>query len=562
MLSQLTENFRLLVAEVEKQVRDTAACLRAVDEVRIEKIHLRDDYIDNMKGIIHNRSFRLMLEHPKLNKPQVDTVRALGIATDNLENVADFCTHIADQTHFLSRLDFLTTFEPGLYFDEILPMLPVIEPAILGKDATLAFRICRCEFRLDALYKRHFQEIMRLLESGGQVPDLITSLFIIRYLERTGDALLNIGEAALSSILGEKFKIHQVSALDHAAAELAEPGDSGPQSGENPALDGDDLELHGSCLEDLEYSPMGETRSGCRIGRIRNLARRGAGNWTLFKEGSLPKISLEKKNLERWNELVPGLVPRVIGYHEQDDHAHLLLEYLQGQTFQDLLLNEDFPRVLSVLEALTQLMADLWDRTVANERANPQFTRQLQARLPDILRLHPSFDTPERGIGDLRIPAFSSQIQRLAALEQELAAPFSVFIHGDFNNDNLIVEPGERRVRFIDVNRSRQGDYLQDVTVFLLSNFRLPVFEHALRERITEVNRRMFHFAHRFANDRGDSSFEKRCALGLVRSFLTSTRFVADESFAVELYRRAVYLTDRLLDQKPKTFHFPEEILE
>ena len=562
MLSQLSENLRLLVAEVEKQVRDTAVCLEKADDVLIEKIHLRDDYIDNMKGIIHNRSFRMMLEHPEMSKPQVETVRAIGIATDNLENVADFCTHIADQTQFLSHLDFLAAFEPVLYFDEILPMLPVIEPAILQKDATLAFRICRSEFRLDTLYKRHFRQIMRQLEDRGQVPDLITSLFIIRYLERTGDALLNIGEAALSSILGEKFKIHQVSALDHAASELADPESAQEAARKNAPVPGNVGDTREPGLDDLEYAPMAETRSGCRIGRIRNLARRGAGNWTLFKEGPISKISQERQNLERWNEMVPGQVPKVIGYHEQDDYAHLLLEYLHGQTFQDILLNADDSRVLSVLEAICELLAGLWDRTLIPEPVNPKFIRQLQTRLPDILRLHPDFDTPERGIGELTILPFSRQIDQLAAMERNLDAPFSVFIHGDFNNDNLIIEPGERRVRFIDVNRSRQGDYLQDVTVFLLSNFRLPVFEPALRHRITEVNQRMFSFAHKFACDRGDSSFQIRCAIGLVRSFLTSTRFVASESFSVVLYRRAVYLTERLLEGYPKNFHFPEEILK
>ncbi len=557
MLNPLIENFQLIIAEVEKQLQDTRLCLQAQNVITDEKVHLRDDYVDNMKGIIQNRSFRLMLEHPEMTKPQVDTVRAIGIATHNLENIADFCTHVVDQTHFLGDLSFLADFELPLFFQEILEVLPLILPAIVDKKANLALRICRAEFRLDDLYKKHFDSIMGRLENGGEVRNLITSLFIIRYLERTGDCLLNIGEAALSCILGEKFKIHQYTALDQVTGGhdgLHADGSSIPErmDASNP-----------DAVLALDYQTIAETRSGCRIARIRNPGKRGAGNWTLYKEGPIHKVIQEKENLEKWDTLIPGLVPRVIGYQEVEDHAQILLEYLEGMTFQELLLGEG-DQYLQALEAMQQLLLSVWSQTRTDDPVPSGFMEQLSGRLSDIIRLHPEFDTPESTIGPVTIRSFSSRIRRLAELEQGILAAFRVFIHGDFNNDNVIIRPGEGTIHLIDVNRSRMGDYLQDITVFLLSNARLPVFESRIRRRIAEVNRSMYRFAADFAAQNGDHSFGLRCSLGLIRSFLTSTRFVAKDSFATGLYHRAMYLADRILesDGRNMAFSFPEEILD
>ena len=66
-------------------------------------------------------------------------------------------------------------------------------------------------------------------------------------------------------------------------------------------------------------------------------------------------------------------------------------------------------------------------------------------------------------------------LERAAELEASLAPPVSVRLHGDFNANNIVYDAETDRVHFIDVHRSGQGDYLQDIGVLLVSNVRNPI---------------------------------------------------------------------------------------
>ena len=105
-------------------------------------------------------------------------------------------------------------------------------------------------------------------------------------------------------------------------------------------------------------------------------------------------------------------------------------------------------------------------------------------------------------------------------------------------------------------------DYIQDVSVFMVSNYRLQILEARSRARILSVARKFHQFAAKFARDAGDDTFEYRLAFGLARSFATSTRFVLDKSLARAMYLRARYLIERAIEVSPENanrFHLPVE---
>jgi hypothetical protein len=107
-------------------------------------------------------------------------------------------------------------------------------------------------------------------------------------------------------------------------------------------------------------------------------------------------------------------------------------------------------------------------------------------------------------------------------------------------------------------------DYVQDVSVFLVSNHRLQVFDAPVRRRINRVVMRFHEFAQEFAEGAEDTTFSARLALGLARSFASSTRFVLDEEFAKSMFLRSRYLLDRLLAwdaQDLASFRIPPEVL-
>ncbi|MGD8629560.1 MAG: hypothetical protein PVG72_02415, partial [Gammaproteobacteria bacterium] len=113
---------------------------------------------------------------------------------------------------------------------------------------------------------------------------------------------------------------------------------------------------------------------------------------------------------------------------------------------------------------------------------------------------------------------------------------------------------------FIDLHRSRYMDYVQDVSVFMVSNYRLQVLDVPLRRRILQLTRDFYRFAADFAEKSGDRTFEIRLALGLARSFVTSTRFILDKSLARAMFMRSRYLLEQVLATEPgqeKSYRVP-----
>jgi hypothetical protein len=107
-------------------------------------------------------------------------------------------------------------------------------------------------------------------------------------------------------------------------------------------------------------------------------------------------------------------------------------------------------------------------------------------------------------------------------------------------------------------------DFVQDVSVFLMSNFRIPEFRPRRRAQINRVIEMQLDFARLFAADQGDRTFEARLGLGLVRSLVSSTRFDIRRSFADEMLRRALYLLERLSSVREgdfDAFKLPQDVL-
>ena len=237
---------------------------------------------------------------------------------------------------------------------------------------------------------------------------------------------------------------------------------------------------------------------------------------------------------------------KVVEYRENSRDAALVVEYLDGHNLQELVLNTEPDLLEEALESLESTVRTIWDKTKSQERVRPGFLSQMKNRLDDVYHVHPYFRDDSKKIGRLHLPRFDELLAENEALDELLEAPFSVFCHGDFNLDNVIYDARQRRVHFIDVHRSSHMDYAQDVSVFLISSFRMPVFDRKLRQRLNRVIISFYEFASAFAEDNGDETFQARLGLGLVRSFVTSTRFELERILAENMIQRAAYLLRRI----------------
>jgi phosphate uptake regulator/aminoglycoside phosphotransferase len=535
----LDENFRFLIMEVQNQIKATYEFVLAPTPSTYDKIFSKDDYIDNLKNVIENKCF-MTLNQTKLNPEQMKYLRAVHVITINLERIGDYCVNIAKQMGYLTTPRFLENFDYKDSFLKIHATISEILPVLQKANLSGALSICRMEDELDGMYKENFDKIMIHLRIGRNVEDHITSLFIIRYLERIGDSLLNIGEALLFVIIGERIKIQQFQALQRNLSKSGLQGD----------------------VTDVDFLGIWGSRSGCRIARVEEKKSPQARN-SIFKEGNLRKIRQEKINLECWNEIFPGLVPKVFSYQEEGDNASLLTEFLSGCTLDEAIFNADSEILENALFIFEQTVQHIWEQTLSRHDMPTNMMRQVGDRMSSILQVHPEFMRPAMGMGSVAIPSLGELIKQCMDIEARYPAPFSVFIHGDFNINNIIYSHQEQKVYFIDLHRSQHADYVQDVSVFLVSNFRLPVLEQEARERITRTITSFYAFAKAFAVENRDESFDIRLGLGVARSLYTSTRFELNRSFAQSMYNRSLFLMERLAEQSPQdltNFTFPLEI--
>jgi phosphate uptake regulator/aminoglycoside phosphotransferase (APT) family kinase protein len=542
----IDRNFRFLAIEVIKQVERAHRFLKGPDPEIERQIKSRDDYIDHLKGIIENKSFAYLRQRADIDKKTGDMIRSLNVVTANLERIADHAVNIVGQTAHFTRRDFLERYDYDEFFEPIVKSLRLVNSAFKDPDLTTAIEICDAEGLLDELYKQKFERLLAEMVGGREVPDLVTALFIFHYLERMGDCLLNIGEAVIFYKMGEKLKFHQYQTLKETL-------DAARRNGER--------------LEDVDFQGIWGTRSGCRIGKISEggveQERDAESREVIFKEGDEEKIRQEKNKMEQWSRLVPGLAPRVVEYTENVRDAALLMEYLEGYNLQEIVLNEEPDLLEEAAGEVVDTIRTVWEKTINAEPAGARFLAQLRSRLEDVYRVHPYFESHVKQIGPLRVPGFSELVEENLDLDELLVAPFSVFAHGDFNLDNVIYDAERKKVHFIDVHRSELMDYVQDVSVFLVSNFRIPVFDRKLRARLNRMTEIFYDFASSFAGDHDDETFEARIALGLVRSFVTSTRFESERFMAEEMFRRALYLLERVSAARKKLemFHLPKNIL-
>ncbi len=295
------------------------------------------------------------------------------------------------------------------------------------------------------------------------------------------------------------------------------------------------------------------TRSGSTIAALK--AENGVSGevMAVYKEGQTSKVLEEIAGVDEWKKVFPKVAPSVISHHvgQEEELGSMVIEHLPGRTLESLLLNSEWDTATRLLDKLSKTLRKIWKSSWTRERAQPGYMQQMRKRLPETLRTHPSLFTGGQTICGLTRPGFSQLTDQVETLEKRLPAPFSVLIHGDFNVDNLIYDELKDRIYFIDLHRASYSDYVQDISVLMVSIYRLPVMEAGPRAEMMKLIKQIYRFARRFAKNNGDSGFEPRLAIALARSFATSTRFIYDKAFARKLAFRAIYLLEAVASLNP-----------
>ncbi len=306
-------------------------------------------------------------------------------------------------------------------------------------------------------------------------------------------------------------------------------------------------------LSDLKIRRLALTRSGSAIASISHKNESGKDILAVYKEGDQNKLAEEIVGVNNWQKVDPNIAPDVLSHTTRNGQSSaLLIEHLPGKTFEALLLNEETHLLESALKTLFTTLNRTWKLTYTPEHCNAKFMQQLEKRIDDSAKVHPDFFTPEHRICGQVSLSFKKLIRLVTEKEHRWTVPFSVLIHGDFNVDNVIYDEVDRRIYFIDLHRSSYFDYVQDISVLMVSIYRLQVLSGSTRELMMQSAIQIYQFGRRFAKRQDDETFELRLAAGLARSFATSTRFIFDKKLASRMHLRARYLLEYLARITPE----------
>jgi len=523
LLEDLGPDLAMMARLVQSQLVGAMTAFFQKDVAAAEKVLARDDQVDNRLGFIEETCFQRIAGEPA-DSPRSRRLRGVFRVALNLEKLGDYAVNIAEQALHLSRLaPEPTPFDLGNPTRTALAALDEVITSFTDGDAEKAKHACRCETELDRQYRDALTETFRRLRRPGQDPAfLITHLFAAKFLERIGDSILNIGETTLFILTGERLKLHQYLHLEQMVTAVA------PERGDAP----------------LDFRQIWGGISGARVGRLLV----GAGDPLLWKEGAEGKIDEEVRAMREWNRVVPGLVPDVKASYQEGGRESFLGQYLDGKLLRDVYLTRPWEEKLRATHRLLETVRDVWLTTMRKEQPRVDYVRQIAERLGDLYAMHPELEAL-RGrttrVFGIEHQSLAELLERLATIEPHLAPPVSVRIHGDFNTNNIVWGEERDRVHLIDVHRSGDGDYVQDIGVLLVSNVRNPIQDARIVGDLEAINRRVEQFAGEFARLTGDEHFDVRLTLARARSLITSGRLITDLAFARSLYLEGVRQLER-----------------
>ncbi len=519
----IVRNLRYLIAEVIRQVDDAYRALENHDLDLARKVEERDDYIDLLKYSIARLAFGF---EDAVEDMEADRRRAMFIVAASLEHIGDLAVNQANQVRFLNCKSYnLETFHINKFYNVVRKSLDRLLPAITkGKDRTIQ-QICNSEARLDKMYADNLARIVGYMKDPTQNHSgLLTFVFILKLYERMGDELLNIGEALLQQGGKERLKFHQWKVFQDVIESSTGLDRNSPS---------------------YRFEDILGTRSGHRIASVESEDKSA-----IFKEGFSRKIEEELEKIKMWNSRFPSLVPQILNVEKQGERAAIVIEYIDGVLLQDVIVNEPDSRLVEVMNVFLAEVRKIWEATMQRQRVESSAISQIRSRLPAVFAMHPQFQqlrSKRLSIGNISKPKLTSILDRLDKHKQKWPSPVSVWIHGDFNTNNIIYSHKNRSIHYIDVHRSRPGDPAEDVAVFMLSNIRLPLSDPVLRSRFAIINRAMLSMFRNFAESVEDEFAERRLALSVAKNYIGSSRFEIDRDRAEEFFLRGVGILDELL---------------
>lgn len=527
--TEIRENLQFLCVEIDAQLATLSSYYKNPSASLARKVRDRAGYAYNLKTRIHTATVNRIAAGVEQDTDKF-CLRCIEFIATDLERIAEICRHCITQSEQVDDPEALLSKAFIAIVKKVRQANELILPAVIERKSSIALEIEQINQGLRSSHQRLVKRYVSALKKQVHTKSLTQALFVAYEMKQFDEALLRISETIVSANVGQPINFERYFSFQSLISDV-EKGES-----------------------DITITPIAETRSGTAISGLSNGSDKD-GFMAVYKDGQKQKLKEEKQGLNSWNSIYPGLAPKILSYQKRGESAALLIEHLPGYTLEKVIVNESEKLQKQALKVLKKTLESLWTETLNKKISAALFMEQLDSRLADVYKIHPEFDAEHSQIGEYACPSMRSIIKQARELEKQYPPPFSVYIHGDFNVDNIIFDPIENRINFIDLHRSRYTDYVQDVTIFMVSNYRLQILDSERRKQIMKVAVEMYRFARRFAKKHHDETFELRLALGLARAFASSTRFILDKALAKRMFYRARYLIELVLAVNPKQMH-------
>ena len=613
------DNLRFLCSEVDSQYGWLQAFVSAPTAAMARKLLERQGYAENLCQRIEQACPEA--RNHKRSHARARFQQSLVEVASGLARLSELARSCLEQ---LIRVDDVQLVDDVVLVKSLRRVRRGIlrsEMSLENGSLSLALKLARSREKLKRDSEGRIRALTgQLKKKRAPAEDLTHLLFVAREISQMGEVLGQLGEAVISATLGQSLNFERYASLTHLVNELGDGSQTagemrvdtlaetrsgsrisgiasekpseravekvsdkgndkgkpandkqqGSKAGESGGSKQKGSKQKGSKSKDRKTDASESKGSKSRDRKSRD--RKSAGDLPLtspeylaiFKDGLGRKVEEERQGVERWHDIYPGIAPRILSHHQQGDSAALLIEHLPGMTLEHLLINESSRLNRTAQQALVETLHSVWTTTRRDKPVTAGHMRQLLKRLSDVYQIHPEFRHCGASLCGREMPSLEALIEQAAGLERSLEAPFAVYIHGDFNVDNILFDPAKQSIRFIDLHRSAYQDYVQDVSVHMVSHYRLQLTDAALRARILALALSFGQQMRRFAHEQGDTTFEWRLALGLARSFATSTRFILDAGLAGRMFNRARFILEHVLGadpERPADYRIPLEEL-
>lgn len=515
------EHLHFLLLEIEQQLLQTEAFFVAPEASVANRILGRAGYAENLRTRARRSLLSQLQRHPK--SPLQFRLQAAENLVAELFQFSHFGRQAISDSLRLKprRLSELPHKECAKLVKRMRLALGQVESALVNANSRVAIDIDNERRKLTRRLSKTMNKAVLELGEEQRLQEAAEMMFPIYALRQMIALMGAIAESVLSANLGQQMNLSRYTSLTDIADDVAtEP-------------------------ENLTLNTIAETRSGSAISAVSRKDNSNDDPLAIFKEGDKGKVKEERASVKSWHDIYPGLAPKILSYHKRGDTASILIEHLPGFTLERI-VTEHTELVQPALKSLLKTLQNIWQETRTPRPAQAQHMLQLEKRLPAVFQVHPEFATQKQMLCGETTASLQTLMKRAAELEKKLHAPFSVYIHGDFNLDNIIYDPIDKRINFIDLHRSRYMDYVQDVAVFMVSIYRLGILETQQRSRLLTIAKQFLAPVRRFAKKEQDDSFELRLTLGLIRSYITSTRFILDPTLSRRMFLRAMYLLNQI----------------